>query len=110
MTASDRGTFQQRISPYPISTPRSTWERFNVAKTDSGWPLLIANLLLGAAAAGLCTYLSASRGRSFLLFAVALAGHAVRTLYVMVCLARDESDRRTTGNAAEARRSTGRHR
>jgi hypothetical protein len=110
LTRSDRGTFEQRISPYPISTPRSAWERFNMAKTDSGWPLLIANLLLGVAAASVFTYLGASRSRLFLVFGIAMTGHAIRTIYVMACVARGETDRLAPGSTAGARRGAGRHR
>ncbi|GAA2749882.1 hypothetical protein GCM10010440_55970 [Kitasatospora cinereorecta] len=110
LTRSDRGIFEQRISPYPISTPRSTWERFNMAKTDSGWPLLIANLLLAAAAAGVLTYLGASRSRLFLVLGIAMIGHVIRTVYVMACVVRGGTDRLAPGGTAGARRGAGRHR
>jgi hypothetical protein len=50
-----RSDLRAADQPYPILTPRSTWERFNMAKTDSGWPLLIANLLIGVAATSVFT-------------------------------------------------------
>ncbi|MFF1640502.1 hypothetical protein ACFVXA_23290 [Streptomyces sp. NPDC058246] len=81
-----------------------------MAKTDSGRPLLIANLLFGVAAASVFTYLGASRARLFLVFGIALTGHAIRTIYVMICVARGETDQLAPGSPAGARRGAGRHR
>ncbi|MEY9845220.1 hypothetical protein ABH940_002290 [Streptacidiphilus sp. BW17] len=92
-----RGTFEQRISPYPMWTPRSRLERFNRAKTDSGWPLLIANLLCSGACAVL--FLEVAKPISLLCYvaSMGLMANGLRTIYVMICVARGETDRLAPG-------------
>ncbi|MER8183579.1 hypothetical protein [Kitasatospora sp. NPDC094015] len=96
-----RPTLKQRFGPYPLGGPRTTWQRLDRARTDSGWPLLTVNLATYALFAGYAL----TRGP--LLWAglgAAFALGAVRTCYVMLCVARG----RTTAPAAAPHRSAAR--
>ncbi|MEV4616012.1 hypothetical protein AB0K43_25970 [Kitasatospora sp. NPDC049258] len=103
---SPRPTLKQRFGPYPLGGPRTTWQRLDRARTDSGWPLLTVNLAtyalfaayaLDRAAAGsvLCTVLGA-----------AFALGAVRTSYVMLCVARGRTAAPVAAAPAQADRPT----
>ncbi|MEU9137723.1 hypothetical protein AB0D33_17440 [Streptomyces sp. NPDC048404] len=81
-----------------------------MAKTDSGWALLAANLLLCVLAAGVFTHLSASRNPLFLILAISVMAHAARTVYVMICVARGETGRPAPGDSPGPPSGPERHR
>ncbi|MGW1070761.1 hypothetical protein ACWD4F_40480 [Streptomyces aureus] len=93
---SSAGAFKRRFSPHPTQVPRTTWQKFVRAKTDSGWPLLVLNFL--AYALFVVTFIH-----------LALAAHVLSVIYwwlsvgcvldllltghVMVCVARGQAGR-----------------
>ncbi|MEU4087296.1 hypothetical protein [Streptomyces aureus] len=93
---SSAGALKRRFSPHPTQVPRTPWQKFVRAKTDSGWPLLVLNFL---------------RSAVFVVIFIdsALAAHALAPIYwwlsvgwvldllltghVMVCVARGQAGR-----------------
>lgn len=83
-----RPTLKQRFSPHPPSSPRNAFQRFNRAKTDSGWPLLLANFAIFAGLAGYGLRAAASGSTLFTVLSVTFVLGVLRTGHVMVCVAR----------------------
>ena len=92
---SSNGTLRQRFSPHPMTMPRTAWQRANRAKTDSGWPLLIANFAyFTLLAAGMLTIAGSGVLRQSVVFyflAYPSVVGMVRTGYVMICVAQGKT-------------------
>lgn len=84
---SSRTTLRQRFSPHPLSFPRTTWQRFSRAKTDSGWPLLMANFS-GFILLATCSIYEATSGSFFYtVLSVSFVLGVLRTGHVILCVA-----------------------
>lgn len=96
---------KRRFGPHPMHTPRTAWQRFNRAKTDSGWLLLLLNFLTLIVFGAIFTHLAISRhgGISTLYWYCSVGNFlgVLRTAYVMVCVARGQ-----TGQLAPAASGT----
>ncbi|WP_371493795.1 hypothetical protein OG871_02000 [Kitasatospora sp. NBC_00374] len=81
------------FNPHPLTTPRTTWERLRLPKTDSGRPLLVANLAFHVLIAAVLGF-AALTGPGSILYsagAVSAVTGAVRTGYIMRFVARGET-------------------
>ncbi|GAA2739165.1 hypothetical protein GCM10010440_00880 [Kitasatospora cinereorecta] len=99
---SSRPTLKQRFSPHPANAPRTGWQRFNRAKTDSGWPLLLANLA-GFTAFSIYSVNEALAGSLFFsVGSITFILGALRTGHVMLCVAQGKTGITASGEAIPA--------
>ncbi|WP_457030052.1 hypothetical protein [Kitasatospora sp. P5_F3] len=88
--------------------PRTTWQRLNRAKTDSGWPLLLINFCYFAVLLTLTLTWTASGTWLYVFPAVALGLGLLRTGYVILCVAQGKTGLTAPAATAAAPRG-GRH-
>jgi hypothetical protein len=85
------GEVKRRFSPHPTQIPRTTWQKLNRAKTDSGWLLLGLNFFTFALFAVTFIF-TATSVHAFSVFywwlSVGCILGLLRTGQVMVCVAR----------------------
>ncbi|GAA2837717.1 hypothetical protein GCM10010441_72530 [Kitasatospora paracochleata] len=77
--------------------PRTALQRFNRAKTDSGWPLLLANFALFVVLGAYSLNAAASGSFLFTVLSVNLVLGALRTGHVMLCVAQGKTGLTATG-------------
>jgi hypothetical protein len=114
---SSMGELKRRLSPHPTKMPRTAWQKFNRAKTDSGWPLLVLNFCSSAFFAALFTHHAISAHLLSVYYWWLSVGCFVRLLqtgYVMVCVVRGQVGRlapapEAPGPSPDTRRYRGRH-
>ncbi|WP_354645232.1 hypothetical protein [Kitasatospora camelliae] len=85
-----------------MSAPRTTWQRFNRAKTDSGWPLLIVNFTLFILLSALALPRAMSGSFFFTYLSVGFTLGVLRTGYVMMCVAQGKTGLTATGEPIAA--------